>query len=121
MVTGDLFPDLVTKFADFLAVPFTSIFNEVASTLVWPQDWKEEYVTVIPKTSSPQSFSDLRNISCTKLVSKIMVSYVLDWAGQEVSCKYNQYGGIKGCSGTHMLIIIWQKILTSLEDGRGCP
>ena len=90
MVAGDLYPDLVTKFSDFLAIPLTSIFNEIASTLIWPEDWKNEYVTVIPKCSSPQSFADLRNISCTKLVSKIMESFVLDWAGQEVSCKYNQ-------------------------------
>ena len=32
MVVGDLFPDLVTKFADFLAVPLTSIFNEIVTS-----------------------------------------------------------------------------------------
>ena len=38
MVSGDLFPDLVTKFADFLAIPLTSIFNEISSTMIWPSD-----------------------------------------------------------------------------------
>ena len=36
MVPGDVFPSLVTKFADFLALPLTNIFNEISSTYVWP-------------------------------------------------------------------------------------
>ena len=118
MVSGDVFPALLTTYADFFAVLLTSIYNDIIRTNEWPDDWKTEYVTVIPKNSSPQTFADLRNISCTRLISKIMESYVLEWAGQEVACKYNQYGGVKGCSGTHMLINVWQKILTNLEDRR---
>ena len=49
-----------------------------------------------------------------KLISKIMESFVLEWTLQEVACKFNQYGGIKGCSSTHMLINVWQKILSDL-------
>ena len=118
MVSGDVFPDLLTTFSDFFAVPLTSIFNEIATSHEWPLGWKTEYVTVIPKSGCPESFADLRNISCTKLISKIMESYVLEWAGQEVACKYNQFGGVKGCSGVHMLINVWQRILTGLEDRR---
>ena len=118
MVAGDVFPDLVTTYADFFAIPLTAVYNEILRTFSWPTDWKTEYVTVIPKTGSPQSFSDLRNISCTKLVSKVMESYVLEWASQEVACKYNQFGGVRGCSGTHMLIDVWQKVLAGLEDRR---
>ena len=47
-----------------------------------------------------------------------MESYVLEWASEEVSVKTNQFGGVKGCSGTHMLINVWQKILSNLEDRR---
>ena len=118
MVTGDIFPALVTKFSDFFAIPLTDIFNEVAQSGVWPNLWKTEYVTVIPKVGCPADFGDLRNISCTMLVCKVMESYVLDWASQEVSVKYNQFGGIKGCSGSHMIIKVWQKILSDLEDRR---
>ena len=118
MVVGDIFPDLVTKYSDFLAIPLTSIFNEIVRTSLWPLKWKVEYVTVNPKNSDPQGFGDLRNISCTKLFSKIMESFVLQWASQEVSCKFNQFGGVKKCSGTHMLIQIWQKILANLKDRR---
>ena len=78
MVVGDLFPELVTKFANFLAIPLTSIFNEIVRTSLWPLNWKVEYVTIIPQNSCPQDFGDLRNISCIKLFSKIMESFVLD-------------------------------------------
>ena len=118
MVEGDVFPELLTKFCDFFAMPLTDIYNEIASSLQWPASWKAEYVTIIPKNSCPQDFEDLRNISCTAMISKIMESFVLEWAMEEVGTKYNQYGGVKGCSGTHMIMKIWQKIMTNLEDRR---
>ena len=37
MVRGDIFPDLVTRFADLLAVPLTSIYNEITTTQKWPK------------------------------------------------------------------------------------
>ena len=78
MVPGDVFPRLVTDLSDFFAIPLTDIYNEITSSRRWPVLWKKEFVTVIPKTSSPQALTDLRNISCTLLSSKIYESYVLD-------------------------------------------
>ena len=118
MVRGDLFPKLVSKYADFLAIPLTSIYNEISSTAVWPKIWKEEDVTVIPKKKSPATIDDLRNISCTKLASKIYKSYMLGWASEQVTVKKNQFGGIKGCSVNHLLINIWKRIGDDLEDCR---
>ena len=93
MVKGDVFPALITKYSDFFAIPLSDIYNEVSRTFVWPGSWKAEYVTVIPKNSCPEGFEDLRNISCTMLCSKILESYVLEWAQEEVAVKLNQYGG----------------------------
>ena len=104
MVQGDIFPGLVSKYADLLAIPLCEIFNEVTRTRVWPLIWKQEFVTVIPKKTVPTCLNDLRNISCTLLPSKIYESYVLNWLQDEVSTKKNQYGGVKGCSTTHLLI-----------------
>ena len=118
MVAGDVFPALITKFSDFFAIPLTELFNTIADTQVWPTIWKTEHVTVIPKKSCPESFDDLRNISCTLLVSKVMESFVLEWLGQEVAVKDNQFGGVKGCSGGHMILNAWQRILAGLEDRR---
>ena len=77
MVKGDVFPCLMMLYEDQFAVPLLDIYNETTVTSVWPCIWKHESVTVIPKTSHPNDFGDLRNISCTMLASKIYESYVL--------------------------------------------
>ena len=59
----------------------------------------------------PQTLSDLRNISCTLLASKIYESYVLDWLKLEVALRSNQYGGMKGLN-------LWQQVLENAEDYR---
>ena len=92
-VPGDIFPKLVTQFADFLAVPLADIYNCNTVTKEWPRCWKREFVTIIPKKTSPDSLADLRNISCTLLASKVYESYVLDWLKLEVALRSNQYGG----------------------------
>ena len=118
MVRGDIFPSLMDKFSDLLAIPLTLIYNEITRTFIWPRCWKQEFVTVIPKCRQPEGLGDLRNISCTMLPSKIYESFVLNWLSTEVTCKENQYGGVKGCSVNHLLIDLWNDITTNLEDGR---
>ena len=118
MVRGDIFPVLFDKYATLLAIPLTDIFNEMSRTFVWPTIWKQEFVTVIPKCRNPAGMGDLRNISCTMLPSKIFESFVLNWLASEVSCKKNQYGGVKGCGVPHLLVDLWDEVLTNLEDAR---
>ena len=50
-IQGDIFPSLVTEFADILALPLTDIYNKITETFVWPDVWKVEIITVIPKLS----------------------------------------------------------------------
>ena len=114
-VPGDIFPDLVSKFADILAVPLTYIFNFSLSSLSWPKLWKSETVSIIPKNTSPTGISELRNLSCTPLFSKVLESFVLDELKKGVSLSMRQYGGIKGCSTEHFLLETWNQIMSSLE------
>ena len=51
-VVGDIPPDLATEYADILAVPLHYIFGLVYESLEWPDIWKMETVTVIPKCAS---------------------------------------------------------------------
>ena len=118
MVPGDIFPALVTELADLFAIPLTDIYNEITSTKIWPAAWKKEFVTVIPKIPAPLSLSDLRNISCTMLSSKIYESYVLDWLKNEVKLRQNQYGGVEGLGTDHVLVQLWQQMLEDLDDYR---
>ena len=118
MVQGDIFPRLVTPCAPYLAIPLSDIYNTMLNTFVWPIDWKKEWVTVIPKKTMPTEFSELRNISCTKLFSKIFESFLLQYALEEIGTKPNQFGGTKGCSTSHLLIELWQNICENAEDYR---
>ena len=52
------------------------------------------------------------------LASKVYESYVLNWAGEQVKLKVNQYGGIKGSSTAHVLLNIVQDICENTEDYR---
>ena len=112
---GDIDPKLVNTYYDLLALPLTFIFNQVLNTLHWPKLWKAETVTVIPKNSSPASLSELRNLSCTPLFSKVLESFVLQKLKGEVKLSPSQYEGIKGRSTTHFLLDTWDTVLTALE------
>ena len=116
-VKGDITPSLVTTYADLLAIPLTFIYNQALSTLDWPLLWKSETVTAIPKNTCPAQLSELRNLSCTPLFSKVLESFVLTRLKKNISLSRNQYGGIKGCSTEHFLLETWDQIIKALEDG----
>ena len=118
MVPGDIFPKLVNRCSAMLAWPLSAIFNQIIRFHVWPVHWKREYVTVIPKKTAPGDFADLRNISCTLFFSKVFERYVLARMQEEISLKPNQFGGVRGCSTTHMIITILQEICENAEDYR---
>ena len=117
-VEGDLFPELVNRAAKWLSIPLTNIYNEITSSGKWPASWKTEFVTPIPKTSHPASLGDVRNISCTLLISKVYETFMLSWLTERVGLRRNQYGGVKGASTEHFLVELWQRVLEGLEDQR---
>ena len=118
LVPGDLPAVLYKHFATKLAVPITVLFNGVVSSFSWPTLWNTEHVTVIPKIPSPEAIDQCRNISCTNFLSKVLESFVLDWAREEIKLKHNQYGGELGCGPAHFLIELNDFIASSLEDNR---
>ena len=118
MVKGDIFPTLVNKVAASLANPLCNIYNTITATGEWPATWKTEYVTPIPKKPLPESPDDLRNISCTLLLSKVYESFMLDWLTQQVQIRRNQFGGMKGSGAEHFLVDLWQQVLENIEDPR---
>ena len=118
MVPGDLFPKMVNRCAPYISLPLAAIYNEAIRSHLWPVHWKREYVSLIPKKAAPKDFPDLRNISCTLFVSKILERHVLTCLLEEISLKTNQYGGVKGCSTTHMIVDLLQEICENAEDYR---
>ena len=118
MVDGDLIPQLVNRSADYIACPLASIYNAITQQERWPVQWKVESVTPIPKKSLPQSPNDTRNISCTRLFSKVYESFVLSWLSRNCKLRPNQYGGVKGSGTEHFLVQLWQDVLEGLDDSR---
>ena len=93
-VRGDILPRLVNECADITAIPAFRIINFSLQLKQWPAAWRLETQTAIPKKESTTSFDQLRNISCTNGLSKVMEAIFLEKLLEEISLKSNQYGGI---------------------------
>ena len=117
-VPGDLFPDLVNRSAQWISTPLASIYNCISTSGTWPTEWKTEYVTPIPKKTMPETCNDLRNISCTKLFSKVYESFLLPLLTAQAPLRKNQYGGVKGLGTEHFLVGLWQGVLEDIDDSR---
>ena len=114
-VPGDVPPNLVNDLAEVIAIPAEKIFNCVP-TQHWPIPWKHEYQTIIPKKPNPKSFSELRNLSCTNFLSKVLESFVIDSIQNEIELSELQYGGLKGCGTDNFLVEVWNNVLESLDE-----
>jgi hypothetical protein len=78
--------------------------TSIRSGLV-PSQWKRANVIPVPKTRPVASIeTDIRPISLTPTISKILESFVGEWILKHVVGQLDakQYGGIKGRSTTHL-------------------
>ena len=118
VVAGDPLPHLIRCYPAEFAIPVMEIFNKINETGRWPLNWKTEYLTVIPKVPNPSGLHECRNISCTSAFSKILEGQVLEKLKGELVPDPSQYGGAKRCGVEHMLLDLWEDILTSMEGGK---
>lgn len=94
-------------FSPWLAEPICAIFNASIRNGVVPVQWKSANVVPVPKVKPPKSIeSDLRPISLTATLSKILESFIGNWILCELNGKLDtrQYGILKGRSTTHELV-----------------
>ena len=109
-------------FSVWLAEPLAAIFNMSISTGHVPCFWKRANVTPIPKIDHPSAIeTDIRPISLTSTLSKILESFVGQWVLECVSGQIdkNQFGGIKGKSTTHALVHmlhLWHRALDECKQ-----
>ena len=71
--------------------------------------WKQDNVIPVPKVQPPGIIkSDIRPISLTPTLSKLLESYVGNWIMDRVVLKLDtkQFGAIRGRSTTHDLVDI---------------
>ena len=117
VLPGDVPPKALTsEICDILAIPLTYIYNLILREFDWPQQWKKEQVILIPKKPRPKQCSELRNLSCTPLFSKLLEKFLLVELRKYAEMSSSQYGGIKKCGVDHFLIDSWNDILTHLDS-----
>ena len=116
-VEGDLRPCLLRAHYDKIVTPVTNIFNAIFRDVQWPAAWKVETTVVIPKTHNPSSLAECRNISCTNFLSKVLEMVLLDDLRLEIAPDPVQYGGVKKCSVNHLLVDLYESVLSPLEEG----
>ena len=104
---------LLRDFAPLLCEPVCGIFNASVRECKMPLLWKRADVVPVPKVNPPTSIeSDLRPISMTPTISKVVGSWILDAVGSQLDTR--QFGGRKGRSTAHALVDMlhhWHKAL----------
>ena len=81
-VEGDVPAKILKYFAKQLAVPVADVINSSIKQGCWPDIFKLEMVTPVPKVNPPKNDDDLRNISgllnldkiSEKIISKLMIT-----------------------------------------------
>ena len=116
-VPGDIPWRVIREFSVELAGPLSNIYNTCTLNGVWPEVWKFEYITPVPKVSQPQTTDDLRKISGTKNLSKLYEALLSDTLVNDMSenADIAQFGNRKGLSITHYLVQMINRILTILD------
>jgi hypothetical protein len=118
----DNIPNWVFRdFAGQLSGPLCSIFNSSLRDGYIPIIWKCADVAPLPKVTPPQRLDkDLRPISLTPVVSKVMESFVHSWTWSIIKEKIDkgQFGAIKGSCTTFALIKMVNDWLSATDDSR---
>ena len=116
-VKDDVPAKIIKEFAPELSTPLVDIINCMVRRGEYPNTWKLEMVTPVPKIYPTPSVEDLRKISGLKNFSKItekMLGSVLI-SDMSKSRDPSQYGNEKGVSVNHYLIKMINEILACVD------
>ena len=112
-VPGDLPKKIMKEFAIDFANPATKIYQNIVNKKEWPSTWCMEYGIPLQKVKDPANEDQLRIISLTSFLSKVMEKFVIEWLLYYIGDRidWRQYGGQKGSSTSHYLIEFMNFIL----------
>jgi hypothetical protein len=117
-VPGDFPAKLSKHFAAYLAEPLTDILNTSVRLGEYPEIYKFEVSTPVPKVYPTISTTQLRNISglfnFDKIMKKLLAELMI--ADMETKLDPTQYGNQKGISIQHYLIKMLHRILSVLDN-----
>ena len=114
---GDLPIRIIKEFSVELSLPLAHLVSSCMSVGQYPNLWKVEYVTPVPKIYPPEKLKDLRKISCLLNFSKIADKVVAELLTEDMEEKRDksQYGNQKNISIQHYLVKMLHKILISVD------
>ena len=117
-VPGDFPAKLSKQFAAYLAEPLADIFNTSIRRGEYPDIYKSEICTPVPKVHPPQTTTQLRNISglfnFDKIYEKLIAHLII--ADMEEKLDPAQFGNQKGISIQHYLVQMLHRILLLLDN-----
>ena len=116
----DGIPNKILKtFAEELAPVICDIYNTSLQQGIFPEHLKRSIAVPIPKTSPPTSIeNDLRPISLTSQIAKILEGFTLDSLLVDIGTKLDvKQFALPGKSTTHALVYLLHQILGGLDVG----
>ena len=116
-VKGDLPAKLIKEYAAYLADPFTDIVNSSLKRGEYPQIYKYEISTPVPKVFPPEKVEQMRNISGLLNFDKVMEKMISEVMIEDMKTQTDpaQFGNEKGTSIQHYLIKMIHRILTAVD------
>ena len=117
-VPGDIPMKIIAEFSHELSKPLAHLINNCFRQGIYPNLWKIEFVTPVPKVYPPEKIKDLRKIAgllnLSKITDKIIAEYIVD--DMQYTRDKSQYGNKKKVSIQHYLIKMLHQILTSVDE-----
>ena len=116
-VKDDIPMKIIKEFSVELAEPLAHILNFGISEGQYPNIWKFETITPVPKIFPPQKISQLRKISGLKNFAKICDGFLAQFITSDMLPHMDpaQYGNQKGLSAQHYLVKMLHQILTATD------
>ena len=117
-VPNDIPAKIKKEFREEFSIPVAAIFNQINSCGEYPRQWVREYITPIPKVPHPECEDDLRPISLTEDLSRDYNKLLAGWIWPYIADRLDpgQFGGVKGGSITHYLVLLYNFILSKTDD-----
>ena len=116
-VPNDIPMKVIDEFSVEISFPLAHIINCCLSQGRYPDAWKLESVTPVPKTFPPEQLKDLRRISglpnLAKITDKLIGEMII--GDMAASRDRSQYGNEKNVSSQHYLIKLLHRVYTATD------
>ena len=116
-VPNDIPMKLIDEFSVEISFPLAHIISCCLSQGIYPDVWKLESVTPVPKIFPPEQMKDLRRISglpnFAKITDKLIGGMIIE--DMAATRDKSQYGNEKHVSAQHYLIRLLHKVYTATD------